>query len=200
MPAAVGQHHLLADSQPPNDGSVVPLGPIEDDMTAPADEIRGRARGRRRGGSPAVERVLEPREEALLPGRELTGRLLFVAKLGQLGQQLAAARSSSWVGVSTETWTMTSPRPPPRSCGTPWPSSGNLLTRLRAGADVDLGVDAVEQLERNARTERGCGHRDVHRAVQVVAAAGEERMVENQHLEVEVARLRRRRTRPRLRR
>src|SRR4051812_38434043 len=62
-----------------------------------------------------------------------------------------------------------------------------LLPRLRRRRDAHHGL-AVDRRHLDLRAERGLGHRHGHRAVEVVALAGEERMVADPRDDVEVAR------------
>ena len=80
--------------------------------------------GRRSGASAAVERVLQPGEQPLLPGLELARWAAPRRAAWRARAAAAPVRGRAWSGSCTSTCTMRSPRPPPRRCVTPRPCSG----------------------------------------------------------------------------
>ena len=91
-----------------------------------------------------------------------------------------------WVGVWMLVWTMRSPRPLPRRWVTPERAHGQGLGGLGAGRHDELAFP-VEGPQLQRRPECGGRHRQLHLAVQVVAAAGVDRVGTDRHLDVEVA-------------
>ena len=84
-------------------------------------------------------------------------------------------RSSRSVGVSTCTWTKRSPRPRPRSWGTPRPFRCDDGPGLGTRGDGEVAL-VVEGVEADAAPEGGHGHGHVHGGVQIVAVPLEDRV------------------------
>ena len=93
---AVGDIDPFTGGKPANRARMLALPAAQDDLLA-GQVGRGRDEDRRPQDRPAlrsaaVERISQPAEEALLAGRELTGRSLLAAKLGQLPEQFFLLR------------------------------------------------------------------------------------------------------------
>src|SRR4051794_11403228 len=142
-----------------------------------------------KGGLLAVEGVAQPREEATARRRARHGdlRLLLAPKPCELAQQLfllvieVAGRLDVEVDIEI----------------TPTDAAGQVRhavrtqrehrAGLRPGLDLER-LGAVERLDVDGGAERGGRHRQRHVAVQVVAVAGEDRVLPLADLDIEVAR------------
>src|SRR5690606_7548725 len=156
---------------------------------------------RRRGGrtrwagrpprrASSAERVAQPRADAVpvaVAAREVG--LLLTAQRGELAQQLGLLRVElgghddldvhHQVAVAVDAAGGAQPRHA-------LPAQGAHGARLGARLDVQL-LDAVEGGQRQRGAQRGGRHRQLHRAVQVGAVAGEQLVRLLLHLHVEVA-------------
>ena len=92
----------------------------------------------------------------------------------------------SFVGVTTCTPILRSPRPAAAEPGDAAVLDGEDLAALQAGSQLHVDV-AVERGDRRVRAEDRVGHRHLERAQQVVAVAAEDVVVADLDLEVEVA-------------
>src|SRR5690242_16270144 len=163
-----------------------PSGPSR--ITVPAARAAGSVRktGGREPGSAAVEGIPQPGEEALLTGREPAGRRLLGPELRQLLEQgllLLIELGRRLDGHVDDQVT------PARGVQVPDPQPvhGDDLAGLGSRADVEF-PGPVQGLDAQGGAERGRGHRDGHRAVQVVGLALEDGVRALDDLQEEVTR------------
>ena len=144
------------------------------------------ARAALAGRSTAVEGVLQPGEQPLLARLELAGGPLLAAQLAPARAAVPPAPASSLVGVVTSTWTIRSPRPPPRRCVMPRSCSGiDWPDWVPGRMSISSMPSSVSSGHLGA--ERRRRHGDGDRAVQVVAAPLEDRVRQLVDLHVQVA-------------
>ena len=136
--------------------------------------------GRRGTGARSRERLLQPAQNTLVPAWPPRPRA--ASRRGPSANWRSSSRcsSSSLVGVCTSSVTPSSPRPSPRSRGTPRPGMAIRVPGLGAGRDVDrdlagVGVQVVplrlEGVERDLGAQRRRGHRHLDHHLEVVAVA-----------------------------
>src|SRR5215467_386995 len=163
-----------------------PSGPSRTTVSAVSAAGPVRKTGGRESGSAAVEGIPQPGEEALLAGREPAGWRLLGPESRQLLEQgflLLVELARRLDGHVDDQVT------PARGVQVPHPQPvhGDDLAGLGSRADVEF-PGPVQGLDAQGGAECGRGHRDGHRAVQVVGLALEDRVRALDDLEEEVTR------------